>query len=168
MTAFEIVRAIPLSSPAPTLATCRPSSIGSDPSAVTTLRRAEVDPSSDVDGWPRTGEVPSSDTALVWVSPERARWAREERTVTSELSDGSVIVEVAYAGTDWLVKEILKEAGDAAVIEPKEARKAVLTAATELVRSSKKRPAAKPRKGKPKASTTKAPAKPGSRAGATR
>jgi len=131
-------------------------------------RRAEVDPSSDVDGWPRTGEVPSSDTALVWVSPERARWAREERTVTSELSDGSVIVEVAYAGTDWLVKEILKEAGDAAVIEPKEARKAVLTAATELVRSSKKRPAAKPRKGKPKASTTKAATKPGSRAGATR
>ena len=131
-------------------------------------RRAEVDPSSDVDGWPRTGEVPSSDTALVWVSPERARWAREERTVTSELSDGSVIVEVAYAGTDWLVKEILKEAGDAAVIEPKEARKAVLTAATELARSAKKRPAAKPRKGKPKASTTKAPAKPGSRAGATR
>ena len=33
----------------------------------------------DVHGWPRTGEVPDSRTARVWISPERARWAREDR-----------------------------------------------------------------------------------------
>ncbi len=56
--------------------------------------RPEVDPAADVEGWPRTGEVPASRTARVWISPERARWAREERTVAQELADGSVIVEL--------------------------------------------------------------------------
>ena len=28
-------------------------------------------------GWPSTGEVPDSRLARVWISPERARWARE-------------------------------------------------------------------------------------------
>ncbi len=95
-------------------------------------RRAEVDPAADVEGWPRTGEVPASRTARVWVSPERARWAREERKVSQELADGSVIVELAFAGTDWLVREVLKEAGDAAVLEPQEAREAVCEAVLRL------------------------------------
>ena len=43
--------------------------------------RDDVDPAADVDGWPRTGEVPASSRARVWISPERARWAREERNV---------------------------------------------------------------------------------------
>ena len=43
----------------------------------------EVDPAADVEGWPRTGEVAASRTARVWISPERARWAREERTVVA-------------------------------------------------------------------------------------
>ena len=43
--------------------------------------RPEVDPAADVDGWLRTGEVEASRIAHVWVSPERARWAREERRV---------------------------------------------------------------------------------------
>ncbi len=47
--------------------------------------RPDVDPAADVDGWPRTGEVPASRRARVWISPERARWAREERTVLAEL-----------------------------------------------------------------------------------
>ena len=94
--------------------------------------RPEVDPAADVDGWPRTGEVPASSRARVWISPERARWAREERDVDQELSDGSVIVELAFAGTDWLVREVLKEAGDAVVLEPSEAREAVLAAAQRL------------------------------------
>src|SRR5204862_7836717 len=63
--------------------------------------RPEVDPAADVDGWPRTGEVEASRRARVLVSPERARWAREERTVVAELDDGAVVVELAYAGTDW-------------------------------------------------------------------
>ena len=94
--------------------------------------RPEVDPAADIEGWPRTGEVPASRIARVWIAPERARWAREERTVNQELSDGAVVVELAFAGTDWLVREVLKEAGDAAVLEPEDARKAVLTAADAL------------------------------------
>ena len=94
--------------------------------------RAEVDPAADVEGWPRTGEVPTSRVARVWVSPERARWAREERHVHRELTDGSVIVELSFAGADWLVREVLKEAGDAAVLEPVEARAAVREAVARL------------------------------------
>jgi proteasome accessory factor C len=94
--------------------------------------RPEVDPAAEVDGWLRTGEVEASRTARVWVSPERARWAREARRVVSERTDGSVVVELSFAGVDWLVREILKEAGDAAVLEPADAREAVLAAVAKL------------------------------------
>jgi predicted DNA-binding transcriptional regulator YafY len=94
--------------------------------------RPEVDPAAEVDGWLRTGEVEASRTARVWVSPERARWAREARRVVSERTDGSVVVELSFAGVDWLVREILKEAGDAAVLEPADAREAVLAAVGRL------------------------------------
>jgi proteasome accessory factor C len=94
--------------------------------------RPEVDPAADVEGWPRTGEVAASRLARVWISPERARWAREERAVAEELADGSIVVELSFAGTDWLVREVLKEAGDAAVLEPREAREAVLGAVRRL------------------------------------
>jgi proteasome accessory factor C len=94
--------------------------------------RSEVDPAADVDGWPRTGEVPASRRARLWISPERARWAREERTVVEELEDGALIVELSFAGVAWLVREVLKEAGDAAVLEPEDAREAVRTAAAHL------------------------------------
>ncbi len=94
--------------------------------------RPDVDPAADVDGWPRTGEVPASRRAQVWVSPERARWAREERNVIGELEDGSVIVELGFAGVDWLVRETLKEAGDAVVLEPEDARTAVRIAAEAI------------------------------------
>jgi proteasome accessory factor BC len=94
--------------------------------------RPEVDPAADVDGWMRTGEVRASRTARVWVSSERARWAREQRRVVEELSDGSIVVELSFAGVDWLVREILKEAGDAAVLEPQDARDAVLAAVARL------------------------------------
>jgi proteasome accessory factor BC len=94
--------------------------------------RAEVDPGAEVEGWMRTGEVEASRTARVWISPERARWAREQRRVHEELVDGSIVVALSFAGTDWLVREILKEAGDAAVIEPEDAREAVLAAVQRL------------------------------------
>lgn len=94
--------------------------------------RPEVDPAADVDGWPRTGEVPASRIARVWISPERARWAREERRVAEELADGAIVVELSYAGTDWLVREVLAEAGDAVVLAPAEAREAVLDAVERL------------------------------------
>ena len=85
-----------------------------------------------VDGWARTGEVPESRPARVWISPERARWAREDKRVIEELADGAVVVELMYAGEEWLAGEILKEAGDAAVLEPEDARAAVLHAAEAL------------------------------------
>ena len=40
-----------------------------------------------------------------------------------------MVVELGFAGVDWLVREILKEAGDAAVLEPEDAREAVRAAA---------------------------------------
>jgi len=94
--------------------------------------RPEVDPAAEVDGWLRTGEVQASRVARVWVSPERARWAREERRVAEELADGSVIVELSFKGTDFLVRDVLAEAGDAAVLEPAQAREAVLAAVLSL------------------------------------
>ncbi len=98
--------------------------------------RPDVDPAADVDSWPRTGEVPASRRAQVWVSPERARWAREERGAIAELKDGSVIVELGFAGVDWLVRETLKEAGDAVVLEPEDARAAVRAAAEAIAAGS--------------------------------
>jgi proteasome accessory factor C len=94
--------------------------------------RPEVNPSADVDGWPRTGEVSASRTARVWISPERARWAREQRKVVGRWDDGSIAVELSFAGVEWLVREVLKEAGDAAVLDPPDAREAVLAAAARI------------------------------------
>ena len=98
--------------------------------------RPGVEP--DVHGWLSTGEVPSSTIARVWVSPERARWAREDRRVTEELADGAVVVERSYASHEWLAREILKEGGDAVVLEPDEARQAVLDAAEALAGAVKR------------------------------
>jgi proteasome accessory factor BC len=95
--------------------------------------RQDLDPVADVGGWPRTGEIEGSQVARVWVSAEQARWAREKRTVLAENPDGSIVVEVRFKGLNFLVKEILKEAGDAAVLEPAEARQAVLNAAEGLI-----------------------------------
>jgi predicted DNA-binding transcriptional regulator YafY len=94
--------------------------------------RPEVDPGAEVEGWMRTGEVQASRAARVWISPERARWAREQRRVVDELVDGSIVVQLSFAGTDWLVREVLKEAGDAVVLEPADAREAVLAAVQQL------------------------------------
>ncbi len=94
--------------------------------------RAEVDPAAEVDGWMRTGEVQASRIARLWISPERARWARESRRVVEERTDGSVVVELSFAGVRWLVREVLREAGDAAVLEPEDAREAVLGAVARL------------------------------------
>jgi proteasome accessory factor C len=98
--------------------------------------RPGVEP--DVSGWPSTGEVESSDTARVWISPERARWERENRRVVEELRDGAVIVELPYASEEYLSREILKEAGDAVVLEPDDARRAVLEAAEALAGAAKR------------------------------
>jgi proteasome accessory factor C len=94
--------------------------------------RPEVNPAAEVDGWLRTGEVQASRIARVWWSPERARWAREARRVSAELDDGSVVVELSFKGIDFLVRDVIAEAGDAAVLEPADAREAVLAAVRRL------------------------------------
>jgi proteasome accessory factor BC len=105
--------------------------------------RSEIDPTADIEGWPRTGAVPSSQVARVWISPERARWERERRVVAEELADGALIAELPFAGTEWLVREVLREAGDAAVLEPEEARTATRDAAKRILgRRQKARAAA--------------------------
>jgi len=43
-----------------------------------------------------------------------------------------LIVELGFAGVDWLVRETLKEAGDAVVLEPAAARDAVRQAAESI------------------------------------
>ena len=92
----------------------------------------------DVHGWPRTGEVADARLARVWMDPERARWAREDKRVVAELADGAVIVELPYAGHRYLARELLKEAGDAVVLEPDDARQAVLEAAEVLAGAVKR------------------------------
>jgi proteasome accessory factor C len=78
--------------------------------------------------WLVRGEVATAGVARVWVSPDRARWLREERTVVEEHADGAVVVEIPYGSEDWLVREMLKGAGDLVVLEPDDARAAVLEA----------------------------------------
>jgi len=95
------------------------------PSQQTFEARPEVEELAGVEGWMTHGEVPTAHVARVWVSPERARWLREERTVVEELADGAVVIELPYAGTSWLVREILRGAGDLVVLEPEDAREAI-------------------------------------------
>ena len=45
--------------------------------------------------------------------------------MVEELADGAVVVELPYAGTSWLVREILRGAGDLVVLEPEDAREAI-------------------------------------------
>jgi proteasome accessory factor BC len=88
--------------------------------------RPEVDEIAAIEGGWLSGEnVPAADVASVWVSPERARWAREEYTIVEELADGAVVMEVPYGSIDWLLREILKGAGEFVVLEPESAREAV-------------------------------------------
>jgi predicted DNA-binding transcriptional regulator YafY len=94
-------------------------------------RSEEVEDQLRGQDWLIAGEVSDARVARVWVSPERARWVREERTVVEELADGALIIEMPYAGTSWLVREVLKGAGDMVVLEPDDAREAVLDAVTE-------------------------------------
>jgi proteasome accessory factor C len=58
--------------------------------------------------------------------------------VVEDLSDGSVVVERTFASHDWLAREVLKEAGEAVVLEPEDARAAVLEAAEALAGAVKR------------------------------
>ncbi len=99
-----------------------------------TLTDREFEPREGVEDllaeqeWLVHGEVTTAGVARVWVAPDRARWLREQRTVVEELSDGAVVVELPYGSSDWLAREVLKGVGDLVVLEPTEAREAVLKA----------------------------------------
>jgi proteasome accessory factor BC len=99
-----------------------------------TITEREFEPRDGVDEilaeqeWLVHGEVTTAGVARVWVAPDRARWLREQRTVVEELSDGAVVVELPYGSNDWLAREVLKGVGDLVVLEPTEAREAVLKA----------------------------------------
>ena len=67
------------------------------------------------------------------ISAEQARWVREQRSVLAELPGGDIVVEFAFKSLEFLVREVLKEAGDAVVLEPADAREAVLAAAEGLI-----------------------------------
>ncbi|MDA0169280.1 WYL domain-containing protein [Solirubrobacter taibaiensis] len=95
--------------------------------------REGLNPAADIGGWPRTGRIGGSRSARVKVSAEQARWTREQRTVLTELEGDEVVVEYTFKGLDFLVREVLKEAGDAVVLEPADAREAVLVAAEALI-----------------------------------
>ena len=101
-----------------------------------------------------TGEVPASRIARVWVSPGAgalgARGADRRRGARRRRGDRRA---AASPATDWLVREVLKEAGDAVVLEPDDAREAVLGAVRRLrARRSTLRPprrACEPRAARP-------------------
>lgn len=95
--------------------------------------REDLDVAADIGGWPRTGRIGGSRSARVKINAEQARWSREQREVLTELEGGEVVVEITFKGLDFLVREVLKEAGDAVVLEPADAREAVLDAAEKLV-----------------------------------
>jgi proteasome accessory factor C len=94
--------------------------------------RPEADEAAATEGWARTGELSASRTARIWVSPDRARWSREAHRVAEELTDGAIVIERGFKGTDWLVREILLEGGDAAILEPADARESVREAVERL------------------------------------
>ncbi|MSO40678.1 MAG: WYL domain-containing protein [Solirubrobacterales bacterium] len=87
--------------------------------------RPEIEELAAMEGWLAGGQVPAADVARIWVSPERARWMREQHQVAGELADGAIVIEVPYGSIDWLVREVLKGAGELVVLEPAEARELI-------------------------------------------
>jgi len=78
-----------------------------------------------IEPWMSGDEMEASESARVWVSPERARWLKEERQVVEELADGAIVVDLPYKSTAYLSREILRGAGDLVVLEPDDAREAI-------------------------------------------
>ncbi len=102
-----------------------------EPTGESFERSEDVEAQLGTQHWLSEGEVTDARISSVWVSPERARWVREERTVVEELADDALVIEMPFAGTSWLVREVLKGAGDMVVLEPADAREAVLAAVSE-------------------------------------
>jgi predicted DNA-binding transcriptional regulator YafY len=80
-------------------------------------------------------------TARVLFSPARARYEREGRRDVIMLRDGSALAAVSYGSLSWLVPEILKNRGEAEVLDPPHVRESVREAADRLLRSVTAAPA---------------------------
>jgi proteasome accessory factor BC len=72
-------------------------------------------------------------TALVWFSPDVARW-RIERGGARLLKDGAALAETQVGSDEWLVGEIFFHRGEAVVLEPGDLRQRVAQRAAELLR----------------------------------
>jgi proteasome accessory factor BC len=84
--------------------------------------------------------------ARVWHSPVIARW-KVERGARA-LTDGAAVTELPYKTEEWLLSEVLADAGETVVLEPAPLRRLVARRATELARelgvSGRRRRAAEP------------------------
>jgi proteasome accessory factor C len=85
-------------------------------------------------------------TARLWHSPLVARW-KLERGARS-LTDKAAISDLPYKTDEWLLSEVLADAGETVVLEPAEARAMVAARAKALqqelgVSARRKRPAAR-------------------------
>ena len=54
-------------------------------------------------------------------------------SVVAKLDDGSVLVEWTFKGSHYLIKEVLKEAGDAAIVEPEDIRQEIRETCEKLM-----------------------------------
>ncbi len=64
-------------------------------------------------------------TATVRFAPEVARWIVEGRSDAVRLADGSALLDLATAGDQWLIEEILKYRGMATVVAPIDVRETI-------------------------------------------
>lgn len=72
-------------------------------------------------------------SASVWCDTSIARWLEEQHRSLERHSDGSVLVEIPYASSEWLVKELVKHQGDAVLFEPVPLRATVAETAQEML-----------------------------------
>jgi proteasome accessory factor C len=84
--------------------------------------------------------------ARVWHSPAIARW-KVERGARA-LTDGAAVAELPYKTEEWLLSEVLADAGETVVLEPASLRRLVARRAAELARelgvTGRRRRAAEP------------------------
>ena len=95
--------------------------------------REGLNPAADIGGWPRTGRIGGSRAARVWISRRAGALGARAADRAGRARGGEIVVEYTFKGLEYLVREVLKEAGDAVVLEPADAREAVLAAAEGLI-----------------------------------
>ncbi|MEQ8832930.1 MAG: WYL domain-containing protein [Miltoncostaeaceae bacterium] len=104
-------------------------------------RRPEIEASGPYLPWGGHPGGPRAvaQSATVWCAPDLARWMVEEHTSRDRFEDGSVLVEIAYASEEWLIKELIKHQGHAVLCEPAHVRAGVAAAAERQLRSYRER-----------------------------